>query len=181
MRPQPSRRCLGAQVIASGGRLGPGGARNRGAAIARGANLWFVDADVVVHDDAAAVLACALADDGVTAVFGTYDSAPAAPGFLSQYRNLLHRHHHMNADPEARRSGPAAAPCARPRSPASAGSTRRAIRAPRSRTSSWGCACATVAGRSASSLACRPSTSRNGGSPASCAPMSSTARCHGRG
>ena len=31
---------LGARVIASGGRLGPAGARNRGAAIARGAILW---------------------------------------------------------------------------------------------------------------------------------------------
>ena len=88
---------LGARVLASGGRLGPGGARNRGAAVARGDILWFVDADVVVHDDAAPVLARAFEDEGVAAVFGTYDDAPGAPNFLSQYRNLLHRHHHLDA------------------------------------------------------------------------------------
>jgi hypothetical protein len=92
---------LGAQVIGSGGRVGPGGARNRGAAVARGTVLWFVDADVVVHDDAATVLAQAFGDDGMAAVFGAYDDAPAAPDFLSQYRNLVHRHHHVEAGPAA--------------------------------------------------------------------------------
>ena len=91
----------GAHVVASGGRLGPGGARNRGAGVARGEVLWFVDGDVVVHDDAADVLARAFGDESVAAVFGAYDDAPAASGFLSQYRNLLHRHHHVDADPEA--------------------------------------------------------------------------------
>jgi glycosyltransferase involved in cell wall biosynthesis len=85
---------LGAWAIDSGGRLGPGGARNAAAQGAAGNVLWFVDADVVVHDDAARVLIEAFRTTGAAAVFGAYDDRPAAANFLSQYKNLVHRHHH---------------------------------------------------------------------------------------
>lgn len=85
---------MGARVMPSGGRLGPGGARNRAAAEAAGEILWFVDADVVVHDDAATHLRSPFADPGVTAVFGSYDDQPPAKNFLSQYKNLVHHFYH---------------------------------------------------------------------------------------
>lgn len=88
---------MGARVLASGGRLGPGGARNVAAREVEGDVLWFVDADVVVHDDAARVLADALAPPAVVAVFGSYDDRPPAPNFLSQYKNLVHHHYHQRA------------------------------------------------------------------------------------
>ena len=91
----------GARVVRSGGRLGPGGARNRGAEVATGNVLWFVDADVVVHPDAAQVLKEAFARTGAAAVFGTYDEFPAATNFLSQYKNLAHRHHHVRSGRDA--------------------------------------------------------------------------------
>jgi GT2 family glycosyltransferase len=84
-------------VLGSGGRLGPGGARNVGAAAAAGEILWFVDADVVVHPDGARVLVDALQRTGAAAVFGSYDDAPPAPNFFSQYKNLVHRYHHIHA------------------------------------------------------------------------------------
>lgn len=91
----------GAKVIPSGGRLGPGGARNQAANIAQGDVLWFVDADVVLHDTAAARLQVALESPDVVAVFGSYDDRPAAENFFSQYKNLVHHYYHHLAEEEA--------------------------------------------------------------------------------
>lgn len=91
----------GATVIPSGGRLGPGGARNQAANIAQGDVLWFVDADVVLHDTAATHLQAALAEPGVVAVFGSYDDRPPANNFFSQYKNLVHHYYHHLASEEA--------------------------------------------------------------------------------
>lgn len=78
---------------------GPAYARNRGFEAARGDVVVFVDADVCVHPDALRRFALLFADHpGLGAVFGSYDDRPAAPGFVSQYRNLLHHLvHHENA------------------------------------------------------------------------------------
>jgi hypothetical protein len=75
---------------------GPAFARNRGADVASGAVLVFVDADVCVHPDAlrrmTEIFEC---ESDVSAVFGAYDLTPAARGLISQYRNLLHRYVHQ--------------------------------------------------------------------------------------
>jgi hypothetical protein len=92
---------LGARVLSSGGRLGPGGARNVAAAHAVGDILWFVDADVVVHDDAAKALTAAFASSGAAAVFGSYDDRPAGRNFLSQYKNLVHHFYHHRGGGDA--------------------------------------------------------------------------------
>lgn len=87
----------GVTVLESGGRRGPGGARNVGAATAAGEILWFVDADVVIHADGARVLVEALQATGAAAIFGSYDDDPPAPNFFSQYKNLVHRYQHLHA------------------------------------------------------------------------------------
>ncbi len=82
---------------------GPGGARNAGARVARGSWLVFIDADVRVHPDTLARFAAHAETDDPTlvAVFGSYDSRPAAPGLISEYRNLLHRHVHLRGAGDA--------------------------------------------------------------------------------
>lgn len=92
---------LGARVMDSGGRLGPGAARNLAARAARGDVLWFVDSDVIVHEGAVERVRAAFRAPEVWAVFGSYDDAPDDPGFGSQYKNLLHHHHHQKASAEA--------------------------------------------------------------------------------
>jgi len=92
----------GARLQRLPARCGPAGARNHGALQARGRYLFFVDADVRVRPE---TLARAIAvfenDPGVAALFGSYDTRPAAPGFLSQYKNLFHHFVHQQGRDEA--------------------------------------------------------------------------------
>jgi GT2 family glycosyltransferase len=78
---------------------GPAAARNVGAQASRSELIFFLDADVAVHRE---TLARALRrfeyDPCLSALFGSYDDNPAAPGFVSQYRNLLHHFVHQQGD-----------------------------------------------------------------------------------
>jgi hypothetical protein len=86
----------GAAVLATGGGRGPGAARNLAARRARGEYLFFLDADCELHAGTlAAAHARLLSSPGIEALFGSYDDAPAAPGFVSQYKNLLHHFVHQ--------------------------------------------------------------------------------------
>jgi cellulose synthase/poly-beta-1,6-N-acetylglucosamine synthase-like glycosyltransferase len=76
--------------------FGPAYARNRGFDVSRGDYVLFIDADVVVEPNTIRRFAEALvADEGLGAVFGSYDDRPDAQGFVSQYRNLLHHYVHQ--------------------------------------------------------------------------------------
>ena len=78
---------------------GPAAARNAGAIAVSAPVVVFVDADVVAPPDAVLKLVAPLLEVGsaVSATFGSYDDAPAAPGLVSVYRNLLHHHTHQVA------------------------------------------------------------------------------------
>src|SRR5512140_2852069 len=81
----------GARVVRLPVRRGPAAARNEAARSARGDILFFVDADVALPGDAIARVVDALvAFPEYDAVIGSYDAAPAAKNFLSQYKNLAH-------------------------------------------------------------------------------------------
>jgi GT2 family glycosyltransferase len=94
---------LGARVVTTAaGPRGPAYARNRGAEVATGDVLVFVDADVVVRRDALARLAAVLADEpDVAAIFGSYDDEPPARSAVSLYKNLLHHYVHQHGKREA--------------------------------------------------------------------------------
>jgi GT2 family glycosyltransferase len=93
---------LGGHVLRMEERSGPAAARNRGAEVARGAYLFFVDADVCVHAETLSLVAAAFASDpSIDALFGSYDRQPGSPTFLSQYKNLFHHFVHQQAQPEA--------------------------------------------------------------------------------
>lgn len=81
---------------------GPAVARNEGVKAAEGPIVVFVDSDVVVRPDTLERMIEELASDPTAAaVFGSYDDAPAHPGWVSEYRNLLHHWVHHNGPREA--------------------------------------------------------------------------------
>ena len=93
----------GAMVVAIDGPRGPATARNRGAAVASGDVLVFVDSDVAIDANSLAHAARRFASDpDLTALFGAYDEDPTAPGFISQGKNLAHCFIHRRSAGEAR-------------------------------------------------------------------------------
>ncbi|HEX7588068.1 MAG TPA: glycosyltransferase family A protein, partial [Anaerolineae bacterium] len=94
---------LGAQlVVLTQGPRGPAWARNRGAGIAIGDVLLFIDADVMVHSDTVSVIERKLIDHPeIAAFFGSYDLHPPGRGVVSQYKNLTHHYVHQHARREA--------------------------------------------------------------------------------
>lgn len=92
----------GATVLSTGGRCGPAKARNIGAAAARGSILFFLDSDISVRPDTVSKIVAEFeADPELDAVMGSYDDEPAAPNFVSQYRNLMHCFVHQHANRRA--------------------------------------------------------------------------------
>jgi glycosyltransferase involved in cell wall biosynthesis len=92
---------FGARVLTMPKNMGPGAARNYAALQARGDVLWFVDADVIARTGSGALIRKVLADEGVDAVFGSYDDQPPARNFASQYKNLVHRFYHQRGARDA--------------------------------------------------------------------------------
>ncbi|MBC7255836.1 MAG: glycosyltransferase family 2 protein [Chloroflexi bacterium] len=94
---------MGACALRLGERpQGPAVARNRAATICQADILVFVDADVALHSDALSRMEAYLeAHPEVSALFGSYDDAPTAPGLVSRYKNLFHHYTHQHSRREA--------------------------------------------------------------------------------
>jgi glycosyltransferase involved in cell wall biosynthesis len=81
---------------------GPSRARNRGAEVACGEILVFIDSDVCVHPDTLSRIDAHFREHPTTdALMGSYDDTPAHPAFVSQYKNLFHHYVHHRSSSEA--------------------------------------------------------------------------------
>ena len=89
-------------IALTGEPFGPAYARNQGAKTAQGEVIFFVDSDVIVHQDTLGKVAeTFLRHCEYTATFGSYDDSPGEGEFLSQYKNLSHHFVHQGAKEEA--------------------------------------------------------------------------------
>ena len=93
---------IGARIVVLDERRGPARARNHGARQASGEILFFIDADIEVPPGLAGQVAeLFTAHRDMAAVIGSYDADPGHPGFVSQYRNLLHHFVHQHGREQA--------------------------------------------------------------------------------
>ncbi|MBW4681916.1 MAG: glycosyltransferase family 2 protein [Microcoleus vaginatus WJT46-NPBG5] len=93
---------FGAKVLRFPTSGGPARARNLGARVANGEILFFVDADVAICPEAIGYVQSVFKrEPDIAALIGSYDDAPGAGNFLSQYRNLFHHYTHQTACEEA--------------------------------------------------------------------------------
>jgi glycosyltransferase involved in cell wall biosynthesis len=86
----------------TGGPWGPAYAHNRGAEVASGDVVFFVDADVVIRPDTVSKVAETFAQNPeVDAMFGSYNDSPQAGAFSSQFKNLFHHFVHQQGRQQA--------------------------------------------------------------------------------
>lgn len=73
-----------------------------GAGKAQGNLLLFIDADVAVDTQALERIAARFEQDpDLDALIGSYDDSPADPGFVSQFKNLMHAFVHQSGNRQA--------------------------------------------------------------------------------
>ena len=93
---------MGARVIKLDGKSGPARARNNGAEASGSDFLFFIDADVMIPQDAVQrVRSVFERDEELAALIGSYDEEPSEANFHSQYKNLFHHYVHQHGQAEA--------------------------------------------------------------------------------
>jgi Glycosyl transferase family 2 len=108
--PELAARCADTVVRLSGRRSGLAYARNRGAELAQGEVLAFVDADAMVRPETLPRMLKMLSEHpGLDAVSASHDQAAAAHNLVSEYWNLLL---HFGEHRQTGTSADVASPCA---------------------------------------------------------------------